>query len=172
MNFYFADPYCSWQRGSNLINDLDGSFIESQPNSYIGNSMLDDGYLSNTGDVVFSFVSSKAGIVSDLNKGEIINQNFAKLIIEYNQLDSNYLCYALNESHSIKRQMAIFMQGSTVPKLTPAILKELEIELPSVEKQKIIGKAYLSLRKRQALAKKQAELEEQLFLEVLKQLDR
>jgi restriction endonuclease S subunit len=155
-----------------LINDLDGSFLDSQRSSYIGNSKHDDGYLTNTGDVVFSFVSSKAGIVGDLNKGKIINQNFAKLIIEHDQLDSSYLCYALNESYSIKRQMAIFMQGSTVPKLTPAILKELEIELPSVEKQKIIGKAYLSLTKRQALAIKQAELEEQLFLEVLKQLDR
>lgn len=155
-----------------LIIDLDGSFLDSQLNSYCGNSKQDDGYLSNTGDVVFSFVSSIAGIVSDLNKGKIINQNFAKLIIDYDQLDSSYLCYALNESYSIKRQMAIFMQGSTVPKLTPAILKELEIELPSIEKQQTIGKAYLSLRKRQALVKKQAELEEQLFLEVLKQLDR
>jgi len=63
------------------------------------------------------------------------------------------------------------MQGSAVPKLTPAILKELEIKLPSIEKQRIIGKAYFCLRKRQALAKKQAELEEKLFLEVLKQLD-
>lgn len=155
-----------------LINDLDSSFLDSRLNFQSGNSMFDDGYLSNTGDVVFSFVSSKAGIVSDLNKGKIINQNFAKLIIEHDQLDSSYLCYALNESYSIKRQMAIFMQGSTVPKLTPAILKELEIQLPSIEKQQTIGKAYLSWRKRQALAKKQAELEEQLLLEVLKQLDR
>lgn len=154
-----------------LINDLDGSFLDSQP-SYVSKHLIHDhGYLTNTGDVVFSFVSSKAGIVSDLNKGKIINQNFAKLIIEHDQLDSSYLCYSLNESYSIKRQMAVFMQGSTVPKLTPAILKELEIQLPSFEKQQIIGKAYLSLRKRQALAKKQAELEEQLFLEVLKRLD-
>ncbi len=155
-----------------LMNDLDGSFLDSQTSSYSGNSKHDDGYLSNTGDVVFSFVSSKAGIVSDLNNGRIINQNFAKLIIKHDQLDSSYLCYALNESSSIKRQMAIFMQGSTIPKLTPAILRDLEIELPSIEKQQTIGKAYLSLRKRQALAKKQAVLEEQLFLEVLKQLDR
>ncbi|OMD35650.1 restriction endonuclease subunit S [Paenibacillus odorifer] len=155
-----------------LMNDLDGSFLDSPITSYSGYSKHDDGYLSNIGEVVFSFVSSKAGIVSDLNKGKIINQNFAKLIIEHDHLDGSYLCYALNESYSIKRQMAILMQGSTVPKLTPAILKELELQLPSIEKQQIIGKAYLSLRKRQALVKKQAELEEQLFLEVMKRLDR
>lgn len=145
-----------------LINDLDGSFLDLQASSYTGNSSHKEGYLSSAGDVVFSFVSSKAGIVSDLNQGKIINQNFAKLIIEHDQLDSSYLCYALNESYSMKKQMAISMQGSTVPKLTPAILKELEIKLPSIEKQRTIGKAYFFLRKRHALAKKQAELEEQL----------
>lgn len=154
-----------------LINDLDGSFLDSQASSYTGISSHKEGYLSSAGDVVFSFVCSKAGIVSDLNQGKIINQNFAKLIIEHDQLDSSYLCYALNESYSMKKQMAISMQGSTVPKLTPAILKELEIKLPSIEKQRTIGKAYFFLRKRHALAKKQAELEERLYLEVLKQLD-
>ncbi|KLV29988.1 restriction endonuclease subunit S [Priestia megaterium] len=154
-----------------LMNDLDGSFLESQASSYSGNSNHKDSYLSSTGDVVFSFVSSKAGIVSDLNQGKIINQNFAKLIIEHDHLDSSYLCYVLNESYSMKKQMAISMQGSTVPKLTPAILKELEIKLPSIEKQQKIGKAYFFLRKRQALVKKQTELEEQLYLELLKQVD-
>lgn len=43
--------------------------------------------------------------------------------------------------------MAVSMQGSTVLILTPAILKELEIKLPSIKKQRTIGKAYL-LRKR------------------------
>ena len=155
-----------------LMNDLDGSFLDSQASFYSGNSNNQkDSYLSRAGDVVFSFVSSKAGIVSALNQGKIINQNFAKLIIEHDHLDSSYLCYALNESYSMKKQMAISMQGSTVPKLTPAILKELEINLPTLEKQRTIGKAYFCLRKRQALAKKQSELEEELYLEVLKQLD-
>lgn len=154
-----------------LIKDLDGSFLESKVSPYSANLNHKDGYLSRAGDVVFSFVSSKAGIVSDLNQGKIINQNFAKLIIRYDLLDSRYLCYVLNESYSMKKQMAISMQGSTVPKLTPAILKELEIKLPSMGKQRTIGKAYFFLRKRQALAKKQAELEEQLYLEVLKQLE-
>jgi len=165
------DPTLVAYSYEDLINDLDGSFLNSKASSYSKDSSHKNSYLSNTGDVVFSFVSSKAGIVSNLNQGKIINQNFAKLITEYDYLDNSYLCYALNESYSMKKQMAISMQGSTVPKLTPAILKELEIKLPSIEKQRTIGKAYLSLRKRQALAKKQAELEKQLYLEVLKQLD-
>ncbi|SHF02173.1 Type I restriction modification DNA specificity domain-containing protein [Seinonella peptonophila] len=153
-----------------LMNDLNGLYLDSQVSSISRNHR--DEYLSCAGDVVFSFVSSKAGIVSDINQGKIINQNFAKLMIEHDHLDHRYLCYLLNESSSMKKQMAISMQGSIVPKLTPAILKELEIKLPSTEKQKAIGKAYFLFRKRQALARKQAELEELLWLEVLKNLDR
>ncbi|MFE7064247.1 restriction endonuclease subunit S [Sutcliffiella sp. NPDC057660] len=154
-----------------LINDLDGLFLASKNTGISNYEVPSDGYLSSAGDVVFSFVSSRAAIVSDQNQGKIINQNFAKLIIEHDGLDRNYLCYALNEANSMKKQMAISMQGSTVPKLTPAILKELEIKLPTLEKQKTIGKAYFLMRKRQALAKKQAKLEEQLYLEVLRKLD-
>ncbi|AJH62571.1 Type I restriction-modification system specificity subunit [Bacillus cereus 95/8201] len=154
-----------------LTNDLNGSFLDSQVSLHSGSSNHKDGYLSSAGDVIFSFVSSKSGIVSELNQGKIISQNFAKLIIEHDDLDSSYLCYILNESYSMRKQMAISMQGSNVPKLTPAILKELEIELPSIEKQRKIGKAYFFLRKRQTLAKKQIELEEQLYLKALRQLD-
>ncbi|MEK4662325.1 restriction endonuclease subunit S [Priestia sp. FSL H7-0729] len=151
-----------------LLNDLEGAFLDSQANLYEEQT---DSYLSSTGDVVFSFVSSKAGIVSDLNQGKIINQNFAKLFFDHKILDPCYLCYVLNESHSAKRQMAISMQGSFVPKLTPAILKEFEIKLPTIEKQRTIGNVYFTYKKHHALVKKQAELEEKLYLEILNQLD-
>ncbi|WP_040977794.1 restriction endonuclease subunit S [Oceanobacillus jeddahense] len=154
-----------------LTDDLNGFFLDLQESISNGNTNYKDNHLSRVGEVVFSFVSSKAALVSDVNKGKVINQNFAKLIIKYKQLDCSYLCYVLNESNYMKKQMSISMQGSTVRKLTPAILKSLELKLPTIEKQEMIGKAYLKLKKRQALAKKQADLEEQLYLEVLKQLE-
>lgn len=154
-----------------LTDDLNGLFLDSKPRDL--NNQVDDKdvHLSGAGDVVFSFVSSKTAIVSKRNAGKIINQNFAKLIIDHEQLNQSYLCYLLNESPSMKKQMAISMQGSTVRKLTPAILKDLEVNLPILEKQRTIGKAYLTLKKRQALAKQQAELEKKLYLEILKRLD-
>ncbi|PYY29768.1 restriction endonuclease subunit S [Paenibacillus illinoisensis] len=151
-----------------LVNDLEGSFLDFQTNLYQEHT---DGYLCSTGDVVFSFVSSKAGIVSELNQGKIINQNFAKLILDQEILDPCYLCYALNESYNVKKQMAIAMQGSIVPKLTPAILKGFEIKLPTMQKQQTIGKAYFTLKKYHALVRKQAELEELVLFQILNQLD-
>src|SRR5699024_5703508 len=153
------------------MDDLNGLFLDSNPSFYNANINDKDNHLSTYGGVVFSFVSSKAAIVSDVNEGKIINQNFARLTIKEEQLDRSYLCYVLNESGAMKKQMAISMQGSTVRKLTPWILKALTIKLPSVEKQRTIGKAYLSIKKRQALAKKQANLEERFYLEILKRIN-
>lgn len=155
----------------NLIDDLNGLFLNAHTTDYCLNSSDKVNHLSKRGEVVFSFVSSKAAIVSDVTKGKIINQNFAKLIIEDKQLDYRYLCYILNESHEMKKQMAISMQGSTVRKLTPATLKSLDLKLPSMKKQQMIGRTYLDIKKRQDLARKQTELEEELYLEVLKQVD-
>ena len=154
-----------------LMDDLNGLFCNSKSSFYKEHSSDKDNHLSKSGEVVFSFVSSKAAIISDENIGKIINQNFAKLIIKDKRLDCSYLCYVLNESNTMRKQMAISMQGSTVRKLTPAILKDLEVKLPNLEKQQTIGKAYLTLKKRQALAKQQADLEEQHYLEILKRLD-
>ncbi|UIN49280.1 restriction endonuclease subunit S [Bacillus safensis] len=154
-----------------LMKDLDGAYLDSIVNEKESTLLTVDPYLTTVCDVVFSFVSSVAGIVSIETQGKVMNQNFAKLIIDTDKLDKHYLCYVLNESQFMKKQMAVSMQGSTVPKLTPGIFRGLEVHLPSIEKQQVIGKAYFHFRKRQALMKKQAKLEEQLFLEVLKQHD-
>ncbi|MGN7313398.1 restriction endonuclease subunit S [Alkalicoccobacillus gibsonii] len=156
-----------------LSEDLDRQYLDSnfETNTLQNFNESNYGYVSNFGDLVFSFVSSKAAIVSIKNQGKILTQNFAKLVIDHDQLDSSYLCYILNESRSIEKQLAISMQGSTVRKLTPSILKELEITIPKLQKQKLIGEYYLNLKKQQALSREQAKLEEQLHLEVLRRLE-
>lgn len=156
----------------NLMEDLNGYSFNVKPNSHHNHWVNDTNvHLSEVGDVVFSFMSSKAAIVSGENAGKLINQNFAKLMISCEDLVPTYLCYLLNESFVMKQQMKISKQGSTVRKLTPAILKGLEVKLPDLKKQQIIGRAYLTLTKRQALAKFQLDLEEKLYLEILNQLE-
>lgn len=154
-----------------LTNDLDGLFLDSQEGKDCIVINDEDNYLCNVGDILYSYVSSKVGIVSTVNQGKIINQNFAKLIIDDTQIDKYYLCYMINESQLIKKQMAISMQGSIVLRSNSTILRELQLHLPIMEKQQIIGQSYFKWRKRKSLVKKQMEQEEKIFLEVLKKLD-
>lgn len=154
-----------------LIQDLNqqNASYSQESNKIDEEQSNEDNYFINAGDVVFSFVSSTAGIVSKTTAGKVLNQNFAKLIVEESKVDGKYLCYCLNESTLFKRQMAVSKQGSILPKLTPSILKELDIPLPNLTKQQLIGKAYFSLLRKQFLQKEKSELEKKFILALLEQ---
>lgn len=123
------------------------------------------------GDIIYSFINSVAGRVSSYNTGKIINQNFAKIMIDSEKIDGSYLCYLLNDNIGIAKQKALLMQGTALRKLSPTILRNFEVDLPEMAQQKVIGACYLDWLKRQALAKKQLELEETVFMEFLDKLN-
>lgn len=120
-----------------------------------------------TGDVVFSFVSSTSGIVSEANEGKVLNQNFAKLIFSDEQLDSRYLCYCLNESTYVKQQIAKFMEGGSLRRLKPTHLRELNIPIIEYQKQQIIGHTYFALLRRKYLQEQNLKQEENFVLALL-----
>ena len=154
--------------------DLIGDLQESLKNLRIKaekRSPQKDKYQLGQGDILYSFVSSKAGIVSNKNAGKLFNQNFAKLTLLSDEIDSEYICYILNESVSIKRQMSILMQGSVIPKLTPAILREIDIKLPNKDIQSIIGTSYFNFNRYQYLTELEIDLNRKIYLEILKKLD-
>ena len=155
-----------------LSRDL-GELAFSQKNKelrekkIINNINDEDHYQVSAGDVVFSFVSSTAGVVSQESEGKVLNQNFTKLIIKTPQIDPLYLCYCLNQSTYLKKQMAIEMQGSTLRRLTPSTLRELDIPIVDYSKQKSIGRTYFSLLKRQYLMEQQLDQEKKFILTLL-----
>lgn len=156
-----------------LVQDL-SEFIPYKKNEIYQKVLSDneinsdeDSYLISSGDVVFSFVSSTAGIVSKASEGKVLNQNFAKLIIEGKQIDPHYLCYCLNQSSYLKKQLAVAMQGSTLRRLTPSSLRELDIPIADFSKQQLIGHAYFSLLKRQYLLEQKMKQEKDFVLMLL-----
>lgn len=124
-------------------------------------------HLTHRGDIVISFVGTKAAVITESNQGKLLNQNFAKIIMDESLIDPYYFCYILNEANQIRKQKLVLMQGSNLPKMTPAILKNLHVNLPNLQNQSLIGRAYFNLCKRQNLLKKQSELEEQFFLKLI-----
>lgn len=152
-------------------DDLNFDLTHMDEESFRQNSESESNYLTYKGDIVISFVSTKAAVITKNNQGKLINQNFAKIIIDEALIDPYYFCYILNEANHIGKQKLMLMQGSNLPKMTPAILKELHVNLPSLKKQSLIGKAYFNLCKRQYLLKRQSELEEQFFLKLIQNSD-
>lgn len=154
---------------NDLINDLD---ILDQDEVYEERVKEKN---SNThsvyeGDVVYSFINSISGIVGKSNGGKVINQNFAKIEIDEKRIDKKYLCYLLNSDKEVNREKDIAMQGSVLKKLSPTAIRNFEVELPDIDKQKKIGNLYATWMKRKALISKQKELEDTIFSEFLNDL--
>lgn len=123
----------------------------------------------NTGDVIFSLISGISTIVRKEHEGYLYTQNYVKLIPNEN-VDSKYLVYLLNEDKLIKKQFLMGLQGSQVLKYTLKQVKELELpELPSIEKQQIIGEVYFNQLRLQALRNRAANFETTILLAKLEE---
>lgn len=119
------------------------------------------------GDVVLSLISGKSTIVGVNHQGYLYTQNFVKLATD-ERMDSKYLVYLLNEDKFIKKQFRMGLQGSQVLKYTLKQVKELELlDLPTIEKQRIIGELYFNQLRLEALRKRVANLEKAIVLEKL-----
>jgi len=128
-----------------------------------------DSVMISSGDVVFSFVSSTAGIVSEVNQGKTLNQNFAKLIFDVEQIDPRYLCYCLNKSLDVQKQIAGFMEGITLRRIKPSHLKEIKLPIVDFTNQKNIGHSYFALLKRTYLQEEHMKQEEMYVLSLLEE---
>ncbi|MBZ5985089.1 restriction endonuclease subunit M [Leuconostoc gelidum subsp. gasicomitatum] len=119
-------------------------------------------------DIVFSLVSGKASLVRKLHQGYLLTQNYLKLNLN-EQVNAKYLIYLLNEDASIRRQLQIGLQGSTVLKYTLKQVKEIELpDMPLLAKQELIGEIYFNQLRLQALQEQASQLETQIVLEKIK----
>lgn len=123
------------------------------------------------GDVVYNVVTSTAAIVSPHNEGKRLNQNIAKMTLTTGQIDPRYLCYAINESKDIQKQMAAIGQGTVKRILTSAMLGEITITYPDLATQKMIGDAYFKVNRRQHLASLELDRQTKVYLDILKKSD-
>lgn len=123
------------------------------------------------GDVLYNVVTSTAAIVSPHNEGKRLNQNIAKLTLTTSQIDPRYLCYAINESKDIQKQMAAIGQGTVKRILTPAMLGEITITYPDLATQERIGDTYFKVNRRQYLASLELTRQKNVYLEILKKID-
>lgn len=152
---------------SDLINDLNQVKGSDDETAVI--KTFDELKLLHAGDVVFSLISGEASLVTQEHEGYLYTQNYLKLVPN-GLLDSRYLVYLLNNSVDIKKQLFIGNQGSIVKKITVKQIRGLVIpDLPSIEKQRLIGSIYFNQLKLQALKQEQLALQTKKTLHLLKE---
>ncbi|CAH0415878.1 restriction endonuclease subunit S [Periweissella fabaria] len=119
-------------------------------------------------EIVTSLVGSQiSAIISEVNQAKVLNQNFARINMDATIIDPYYLCYLLNESHDIMRQKEALKQGSTLPKITPQIIKELQVSLPPIEQQQKIGRIYYLANQQYQLMQQNAQQQHQAMMRII-----
>ena len=106
-------------------------------------------------DIVVGLSSRKAFVIDETRSNNLLLSNFALIRIRNkNILDPHYFCWLINEDLQFQKYIDQKMQGSAnVVILSINNVKNIEIDLPSIDKQRLIGKIYELGRKRDRLSK-------------------
>lgn len=140
----------------------------------VSQETFDKSLLSKENVVVIGLTVHRAYVIENHHVGKIIPSNFAYIYLDELKIDPNYFTWYFNEHPNIKRQLQIAMQGSMgIMALSVQMLRELEIDLPSIEIQRKLGKIYaLRRRKEKALYEKyilERDLYKQIMINKLKE---
>lgn len=122
---------------------------------------------------MINMINSKAAPLSKENAGKFFTSNFLKCELDISVINAWYFCYQFNEGTSLKEQITKYNQGTTlsVRKLTRGLISELEISLPDLKKQEIIGEIYRNSLIQHALMLKQAENMNELTLAIIRKIE-
>lgn len=162
-------PVYAFYTQADLEDDLNGVTAAGSAGKQV--KTFDAVVVAQTGDVVVSLLSGTASLVQSRHAGYLLTQNYAKLVPS-SMVDPRYLVYLFNEHRSIRHQLRMGQQGSITMKYTMRQLKTLAVPpLPPVEKQALIGEAYFSQLRLNALRKRASERETTLVLEAIREAD-
>lgn len=133
----------------------------------VSQETFDKSLLSKENVVVVGLTVHKAYVIEKHHVGKIIPSNFAYIYFDESKIDLNYFTWYFNEHPNVKKQLQVATQGSIIMALSVQMLRELEIDLPSIDMQIKLGKIYeLRRRKEKALYEKSI-LEKDLYKQLM-----
>lgn len=134
----------------------------------VSKETFDKSLLSKENVVVVGLTAHKAYVIEKHHEGKIIPSNFAYMHLDESKIDPNYFTWYFNEHPNIKRQLQIATQGSMgIMALSVQMLREIEIELPSIETQRKLGKIYELRRKKEKVLYEKSILEKDFYKQLM-----
>lgn len=125
-------------------------------------------HIVKTGDIIINMMTGECVRVSQKHENSILPYNYTSIHINQDYVDADYLVYWMNHSPSAHNQFKQFMQGgSLVKKLTLNQLKQLQVNLPPLERQQLIGRIAVRRIKLKYLNAKKSYLMDKFLAESL-----
>ena len=124
-------------------------------------------------ECIISMIKLKAAPISIETEKMYITSNFLKCSFDRNVLDPWYFCYQFNQSKEIEEQIARCQQGTTlsVKKLTIQSVGKLDMSIPDIDQQHIIGAIYRNAIIQRDLMIQQAENMMDMTMTILKKYE-
>ncbi len=119
--------------------EKDGWLNDNELKDYQSSEKLAERYLTKNDDVIIRLSKPHTVIsIKEKHNGFLVPSLFAIVRLEDDSVDSGYLAFLLN-STEIKRQYSKASLGTTIPTLRVSDIKQIEIILPSLNRQKKIA---------------------------------
>ena len=137
----------------------DGSLLlEEMPEEKL-KIVADEKRLTQKGDIVLKLSTPyDAGMVDEATSGCLV-PSFCAIVKNEDNIDNDYLLAFLNSDYC-KKQLESQVTGLTMTVLSVGKVKEVEIPLPTTEKQIEVGQAFHDAQKRLRLLRQIEELEQ------------
>lgn len=119
--------------------------------------------LTDTDSLVLHTHTQKIALLPEKYSGLLLTNNFIKIQLS-SVVDKAFFEWYFNEHPAIQKQLAFLSEGTVSSLLKLSHLKDLEIELPPIQQQIIIGKITQLKKKKESLMTEKNELQ-QLYIQ-------
>lgn len=118
--------------------------------------------------VVVNMMNGECALIGVNHSGALLPYNYTRIDIDTTEIDPEYFVYWFNEAPEALTQLHQFKQGgSLVKKITTKQLQQMQMTLPPIEKQRIIGKIAQKRRQLKYLKQKREALMDLYLKETL-----
>lgn len=148
----------------------DGSIIQDVFESFTSNERLQEHYFTQKNDILIRLNHPFTAVfIDEKYTSLLIPSYFAVIKVTSKDILPQYLAWYLNSDY-IKRELQRQQFGSRIVSTNKQAIKQLPINVPSLNKQQTIIKLYQLYKREQSLYKQLMEEKELLFNEITKKL--
>ncbi|HGH7179273.1 TPA: restriction endonuclease subunit S [Bacillus luti] len=115
--------------------------------------------LTDTNSLILHTHTQKVALLPDKYSGLLLTNNFIKIQMTGN-VDAAFFEWYFNEHPSIQKQLSVLSEGTVISLLKLSHLKDLEIDLPPIQKQITIGKIAQLKKLQESLIAEKRELQQ------------
>ncbi|MEH7140440.1 restriction endonuclease subunit S [Priestia megaterium] len=135
---------------------------EKDRSIYVKKEKLTPTVLTDTESLVLHTLTQKVVWFPPEYRRLLLTNNFVKIKFSM-EADVHFMEWLFNEHPSIQKQIALFTEGSIIASLKLSNVKEIELVIPPIEKQRKIGRIAQLKKKKSALLKEKDTLEQALL---------